>query len=183
MLAVVVIVYAILIFPLFININIQYTKGTKILEYNIKLFSFIRVLFGYIELIDEGIIIHINNKKAILIFYNNLFSMRKKFKPLKDYHIFRFNTNISIGILDDEVQKLKLVFMYNYIFNVVGQCASQIKPYLSLKSKICLYENKDLLTFTVKTTFVLNILMILISIIKIILEKMIYAIKNRTQPN
>ncbi len=151
------------------------------LEYQIKLFGFIKIIYGYIELIDEAIAIHINNKKAILIFYKDIFSMRKKFKPLRDYHVFKLNTAISLGVLDDEVQRLNFAIMYNFIFNIIGQCTSQIKPYLSLKSNIILYEKENIFMFRVRSTFVFNILMVLISLIKIFLEKIIYAVKSRTQ--
>lgn len=183
MLAVVIIVYVFLIFPIFLNINVKYSKNEKLLEYKIKMFNFITILFGNIELIDEGIAIHINNKKAILIFYKDIFSMRKKFKPLKDYHIFKFNTSISIGINENEMQTLNFIFLYNYIFNIVGQITNQIKPYLTLKSKINLFNKEDFLILLLKTTFVFNIFMVLISLIKIILEKIVYAIKTKSQPN
>ncbi len=182
-LAIVIITYIFLIFPIFVNIKVKYLKSAKMLEYKIKLFSFITLFFGYVELIDEGIAIHVNDKKAILIFYKDIFSMRKRFKPLKDYHIFRLNANASIGLLDDEVQRLNFIIIYNFIFNIIGQCANQIKPYLKLKSNIALYEKEDLFSFVIKTTIVLNMLMILISLIKIVLEKIIYAIKSRTKPN
>lgn len=180
MLAVVVIIYAILIFPIFININVRYSKNINMLEYQIKLFSFITIIYGYIELIDEAIAIHINNKKAVLIFYKDIFSIRKKFKPLRDYHIFKFNTAISLGILDNETEKINFALIYNFIFNIIGQCTNQIKPYLSLKSSIMLYEKEDVFMFKVRSTFVFNVLMVLISLIKIFLEKIIYAIKSRT---
>ncbi len=180
MLTVVICIYIILILPLFINLNIRYSENTKLLEYKIKLFSFITILFGYVELIDEAVAIHINNKKAVLIFYNDLFSIRKKFKPLKDYHIFKLNTTISLGILDDEVRKINFAIMYSFIFNAVGQCFSQIKPYLSLKSNLMLYEKENMFMFTIKTIFVFNFLMVVISLIKIFLEKIIYAVKSRT---
>ena len=173
MLAIIIIVYIVLIFPLFININVKYLKNINNLEYQIKLFKFITIFFGYIELIDEGIAIHVNNKKAILIFYKDIFSMRKKFKPLKDYHIFKLNTAILIGGLNNKEEKLGFCMMYSFISNIIGQYFSQIKPYLTLKSNISFYDNKDMFMLRVRTTFVFNLLMVLISFIKIILEKII----------
>ncbi len=183
MLAVIIILYIILIFPIFININLKYSADDKMLEYEIKLFSVLTIFYGYIEFIDEGIVIHLNNKKAILIFYKDIVSVRKKFEPLKDYHIFKLNTTIYMGVLNDEELRLNFAMMYNLIFNIIGQCANQIKPYLSLKSNICIYKKENLLILRVRTTFVFNVLMVVISLVKIFGEKIIYAIKCKTQPN
>ena len=151
--------------------------------YKIKLFGFIKFLFGYVECIDEGIVVHINNKRAILIFYKDIFSMRKKFKPLKDYHIFRLNADISIGFLDDEVQKINFAIIYNIIFNELAQFFTQIKPYLRLNSNLSLYEQENILRLKIKISFVFNILMAIFSLIKIVLEKVVYAIKLKSQSN
>ncbi len=180
MLTIVVVLYIFLIFPIFTNINVRYSKNVNMLEYQIKLFSFITILFGYIELIDEAIVIHINNKKAVLIFYKDLFSIRKKFKPLRDYHIFKLNTNIKFGYLGDGIEKINFFIIYNFIFNMIGQWVGEIKPYLSLKSNIMLCEKENTFIFRVRSVFVFNMLMVLISLIKIFLEKIIYAVKSRT---
>ena len=183
MLELVVVLYILLIFPIFININLKYSAEKQILEFNVKLFKFIKIFDGYVEIIDEGIIIHLNKRKAILIFYKDIVSVRKKFEPLKDYHIFKLNTTIKMGILNDEDLKLNLAIIYNIIFNIIGQCVGQIKPYISLRNNVLIYEKENVLLLNVKATFVFNILMVIISFIKIFGEKIIYAIKCKAQSN
>ncbi len=179
----IVTIYIVLIFPIFLSINLEYSQNIKLLRYQIKLFGLLSIFGGYVELVEDGIVIHLSKRKAVLIFYKDLVSMRKKFEPLKDYHIFKLKTDVYIGLLDYEAEKINFATLYTIFFNIIGQYASQYKSYVTLNNNIYLFEKDNFVKFIINTTFVFNILMIIISIIKIILEKIIYAIKIRSQPN
>ena len=90
-LATIITIYSILIFPILLNGNLSFNKNYKVINYNVKLFGFLKVLYGYFELDNEGIIVHLTKSKAILITFKDILSLRKKIKPLKDYHLFKFN--------------------------------------------------------------------------------------------
>ena len=176
MLIVTVIISIIIIFPIFINIKINFDSS-------IKKIYFIKILYGYIEKDTEGIIIHLNKRKAILIFYKDLFSMKDKAKPLKDYHLINFCSEISVGINNDIVKALELGYIYNYIMFYIRWLTFNKKPYFNLDTKVNIYEEKNLFIYKCKSTVLLNLLMIIISLIKIFVEKIYYAIRNRLQQN
>lgn len=173
-------VYIILIFPIFININITYNQDEfNKINLNIKIFNFIRVFNAYIELIEEGIAIHFNKRFAKIYEYKNLLNIKKKFKPLKDYHILKFNSLINIGTIDNKIIATNCSLIAIFITNFVSSIFNYVKPQLNIKNNVYIYEDVNVFEVKVKSLVILNLLMIIISLIKIILEKLIYAIKNR----
>lgn len=170
-----------LIFPIFLKINIIFNDKQKLM-YNIKLFSLVKVIGGEIGLLKEGIVIHLTKRKAIIIEYKDIVSIRKKFEPVKDFHFISFNSNIKIGD-NNFLLLIKLAYSYMFFINIIERIIKINKPYLDLDNSITIYENKDVFEMFCKINLVFNILVILISLIKIFMEKKIYAIKRRAKQN
>lgn len=174
-----IIVYIILIFPIFLTIKIRVNKGNNRLFYTIVIFGFIKLLNGYLELIKEGIAIHLTRYKAIIIPLKNIFEMRNKIKPLKDYHIIKFNIELALGLNNSLILPVSISFLLNYILQYVEWFLYNKKPYVKIDTNISLYENDNIADLHVKATVVFNLMMVIISLIKIGVEKVFYAIKNR----
>lgn len=170
-----------LIFPIFLKINIIFNDKQKLM-YNIKLFSLVKVIGGEIGLLKEGVVIHLTKRKAIIIEYKDIVSIRKKFEPVKDFHFISFNSNIKIGD-NNFLLLIKLAYSYMFFINIIERIIKINKPYLDLDNSITIYENKDVFEMFCKINLVFNILVILISLIKIFMEKKIYAIKRRAKQN
>lgn len=182
MLLAIVIAYFLLIFPIFVTGNLSINKNKREISYYIKIFGVIKVLYGYFQLDKEGLIIHLSKTKAILLRYDSLLSLKKKFKPLKDYHLLKFNSTLDLGTNEDNLF-LEFIGFYNFINQILGDNLKIIKPYFELNNEINIYENSNELNFRCSADLVFNLLMVIISVIKIIVEKFIYAIKNRAQQN
>ncbi len=182
MLLAVIITFSVLIFPIFLNGKLSLSKENKELKYSVKIFWLFKVLYGYFELDKEGIIIHLNKRKAILIEYNRLLSIRKKFKPLKDYHLLRFNSTLNIGISENELI-IDITTFYSIITEILGEYFRFNKPYFKIQNTMNIYEGANMLNLYFSAELVLNLLMVIISAFKIFMEKFIYAIKSRTQQN
>ena len=182
-LAIVITVFIILIFPLFLTFDINYKQSTKRVYYKIKLFNFVLLLYGYVEKIQEGIAIHLNRKTAIIITYDKIFDMKNKIKPLKDYHVINMQLQIDMGSEKGVLEPISIGYFINYISQYFEWLIVNSKPYVKFEKTINIYENEKLFSLKINATFVLNLLMITISAIKIIMEKIIYAIKNRKQQN
>ena len=80
-----------IIFPIFVRLDVIYNDNTKKVFAKIYLFG-ILILNLYAQPIKEGIIFHLTKRKAVILQYNKIFSVRKKFKPIKDFHIINFDT-------------------------------------------------------------------------------------------
>ena len=183
MLKIIIICYFILIFPIFINIKVHFSLEEKKVFYYINLFGFINLFNGYAERVKEGFVIHISKRKAIIIKYSQLFSFRKKIKPLKDYHIINFYTDIYIGKEESAVLPFITSFLLGTTQNFLGWFFYYKKPQFNARTNVFLIEGKQRLEIFCKVTFVLNLLMIFISLVKIFMEKLIYANRNRKQQN
>lgn len=182
MLLAIIITYFLLIFPIFITGDLIINKNKNEISYTIKIFWVIKLLYGYFELDKEGIIIHLNKKKAILIRYDSLLSVRKKFKPLKDYHLLKFNSTLDFGARENYLS-IQTATFYSLMGQILGDNLKIFKPYFETNNTINIYEDSNELNFRCNAELVFNLLMVIISVIKIIVEKIIYAIKSRTQQN
>lgn len=179
MLAIVLIACVIIIFPLYINVYFIFILDDKKAYFSINIFGFIKLLSGYIEVENKNLVVHLNKNKAVIYQITSYELMKKKFKPLRDYHILKFNSNIDIGIAESTMSAVTICFILNYIEQFINWLIFNRKPYVINNNKFNIYEGKDVFNAYISCTIVLNLLMIIISIIKIIMEKMFYAISTR----
>lgn len=178
-----ILTYIILIFPLFLNLQIYYSANLKRVYFAIDLFGMLKIISGYIEIIKEGVCIHLTKNKAIIIENKQLLGVGEKVKPLKDYHIIRVHSLTEIGLAKNNLAAFSAAFILNYINQTLDWYFYHDKPYLVLDNKINYHEDENVLNLYMKSTIIFNLLMILLSIIKIIMEKIIYAIIYRQQQN
>ncbi len=180
---IVVLSFILLIFPIFLNIKIIYNYEYKKFYYLIQIFGFIKIVSGYGQYYINKIVIHISDTKAFLFEIIDLDRLKKSFKPLMDYHFIKLNTLIELGSNDDTLPPLKTVFMLNYLSSIIKWFLVNKKPYIVIDNNFSVYESEKKFNFYGKTLIVLNILMILISIIKIVMERIIYEFRKNKQSN
>lgn len=187
MLILIISISIIIVFPIFVCFECNFSQDNVFLEkkfiYSIKLFNFIKIFFGAIELQEEGIAIHLNKKKAIIVLFNDIFSFGKKFEPLKDYHFIKFHSLLKIGKKEQLLLTSQFGYIYSFLSNVLNWVVKNYKPYLNLDNDVCVYQDQDILEFSGEIIIVFNLLMVIFSIIKILGEKLIYAIRKRAKQN
>ncbi len=182
MLIAIICLYIILIFPIFLSVNTLYYDENKHLYFSINIFG-IKIISGYAEFIKSGIVLHYSKFKAKIFLYKNIFNTKKNVKPLMDYHIIKSNLFFDIGNKDNLVNTTLAVFLLNYFLNKIEWFLINKKPYIEFNHQINLYEETKINNFVSNNTIIFNLLMILISAIKMIMEKIINVIKNRKQQN
>lgn len=174
----VILIVIIIIFPIFINVKIFF-DNTNLLRYKISLFNIIRVFCGNIEALEDGIVVHLTRKNAILVPYFELINLRKKFEPIKDFHLIQFISNIEISA-EDALETVGIIsFSYLIFTNVIKCIINTFKPYVNIKTNVNVMEESDIFKIKVGFILVFNLLIVIISAIKILMEKIIYAIKNK----
>ena len=107
--------------------------------------------------------------------------MRKKIKPLKDYHVIRFDIKLVFGVNESLIIPISISFVIRYLLQFIEWFLYNKKPYVKINTDISIYEDKDIAELNAKATAVFNLMMVVISLIKIGVEKVFYAIKNREQ--
>lgn len=174
----IIIIFIVLIFPIFLNVNFHYSMSDKKMYFQIKVFAFIKVIDGYAQLIDEGVVVHLTKNKAIILPFTKIFDVRKKVEPLKDYHFIKLKTVTEIGVSDSAILPTVLSFSLSFIDKIVCWFLYNFKPQLDVDNRFFVFEGENRLEVFFKLCIVLNVLMIIISAIKILTEKVLYAIGN-----
>lgn len=182
MLNAVIITVVIIIFPIFINVQIFYTDDEKKLFFGFGIYGIKNVVGGYINIVEERIKILINGKRAVLMPFSSLFSIKSKVKPLKDYHFIRLYCFIDFG--GANFANMAFVgFSTAFILQSILNPIVVKKPYLKSLADINVIEGKKTFKIYFSGVIVLNILSLILSGIKILTEKIFYAIRKKAKQN
>ena len=103
--------------------------------------------------------------------------MKKSVEPLKDYHFIKIKTQLDVGRNYSLVQPLCAAFSLGYVYNVVNWIIFCQKPYVKFDNNIRIYEDEDVFELYFRASVIFNLLMIILSIVKILVGKMAYANK------
>jgi len=167
----VLLIYSILIFPIKINVKLIISKELKKIFYSIKIFNLIKINSGYIEIKGLKIYIHVSNKKAIMI--KPLSLDKNNFKIIRDYHVKELISNIELG--GNTLNVNTIAFSANYIYLFIKWFISNSKPYVKYQNKNTIYNNDKINVF-IKIGIYLNLIMIIVSLVKMLTEKIKHAI-------
>lgn len=182
MLISVVIIYLFLIFPLFVSVKIFYCNQHKKLYFALNLFSF-TIVSGYVEQINEGFAIHLTENYALIVPYKSFLGIKSRIKPLKDYHFIKLKYNIDLGMKENLIDSVSIAFVLNYVYTMINFFTIQKKPYVNLNQSINVFEDKNIFNVTIDLLVIFNLLMIVLSLIKILVEKIIYEFRNKKRQN
>ncbi len=169
-----------LVFPIFLDTKAVYKKENNILKFNFKIYRILPVFNGFIKPTPSGIEIYYH-KKMKKIFFANMLGIRKSIKPFYDYHFIKVNTKVEIGSKDLLVSSLGKGFTFLYINSYICDYFKYKKPHLKIDSTVNVYDSENILNIYFNTKIVLNLLMIVISLIKILSGKIINAKKLSKQ--
>lgn len=169
--------FAILLFPIYTHVDIFFNKSCKKAYVNVNLYKFLKIFGGYFSLYKGGVALHLNDRKAILFPYKNIFDIRNKVEPLKDYHIKKINFRLDVGYRNCQEISIYLPFVYVWHNELLGNVLSQVKPYLDYENSLYVYENDNRFNIFLEITTIFNLLMVLISLVKISMEKLLNAFK------
>lgn len=163
---------AFIIFPIFINVGTIYIKEHKKVYFDIRLFSLISVLSGYIQREKNKLFIHLSKRKAIMVDLLNFTTVQKGVKPFFDYHFISQYSRIEIGSKNNLMIPLTAGFLTNFLLNISRWLLINRKPYLKVQHNVYVYDGEEVFNLFLKSTIVFNLLMILISLIKIGIGKL-----------
>ena len=174
MVYIVVVIFTVIIFPIFINVGSIFIAEDKKVYFNIRLFCLIPILSGYIERKNTKLFIHVSKNKALMVNLIDFTNIKKGVKPFFDYHFITQYSRIEIGNETNFLTPLSAGFLSSFIINIMRWVVINKKPYLKIDNNIFVYEEESKFNIFFKSTLVLNLLMIILSLIKIGIGK-IYA--------
>ncbi len=165
-----------LIFPIFVSVFAIFRKGGKSLAFEAYIYGMIRVFKGSILQRGGFFIVKHTFKKAEYIPVYDIFTFKKSVKPLNDYHIISLRSLTETGISGDAFLPIIGADSFAFINGIAGEILTANKPYLKIRNDLNLYENENRFNVFVKTVVVFNLLMVILSVIKILTGKLFYAI-------
>jgi len=172
-------IFIFLFFPIYFKIRVWGTSEDKKLSYSLYVYGFIKIIRGYVEFLNDGICVHLTKKKAVIIKYNSLLNVKKNIEPLKDYHIISLKAYFEAGIKDKILLPFEISFLYSYFLSFLRWFMSNKKPYFNLDSRLILRENESHYKAFFEIRIIFNLLMVILSLLKILVEKIIYARKRK----
>ncbi len=159
-----------LILPIFLTTYVYFDASKMHTYFCLKIFSKIKILSGYIQFIKDGIAIHLTEKKAIIIPYLIKFDLQKTYKLAKEYNVTSFCSIIEYGNFD-LIKNTKVAIVHNSINNLICPIIHDRKQYLKIKNDLVLYNTNTKPKITIKFVLLFNLISIISTLIKIILEK------------
>lgn len=180
MIWIIFIILLLIIFPIYIEINLH-LESEKNIYYQFSLYSLLPLFFGKVTFDNSEIILYGNLIKIKKIKYKQLFNFKNKIKPLQDYHLIHFNTLIEFGNNDNPLMPISVAFILQNVFNVSKSILTANKPYFILNNQYNIYSDRNLFNFYVNTGCIFNLLMLILSVIKILMEKIINEFRKKQQ--
>lgn len=169
------IVFGILIIPILLNVLIKYEHNKKSLIIEIKLYKCITILKIRLFL-RRGLYFKINSKKEKKVKLNDFFTFRNKIEPFKDYNVMSFSSKLIININQKYWQYIASIF--NHINCFTCDFFKKKKPYLKINNSVILTEEIKT-KVTVKISIFINVFTVLLSLIKIGVQKIINEFRQK----
>ena len=171
MLIAIICAYVVLIFPIYSGVRLKFDNERKIVFFKLKLYGFITILNGFIQITSSGILVQYTKKKHKLYRFSNLSDIKGGMKPIKDYHLIHLSIDLHVGDFDDLENALILTQIYQSISEEIFFAVNLRKPYIKFKQDLRIYEGERSFKLKVKLGILFNLLMIFLSLFKIVFGK------------
>lgn len=160
---IIVIVCAILFFPIYIETNAHYDMNRRKFTLGIYLYKILRIFGGYLATYNGGLAFHVSEKKAIIIPYTQVNKERKRFSIFRAFRLKSLYLTVETGA--------------EYLVTM-ATTQKILETYFTLKTgRPCLYRgvlwlnNGDLLRISLQFTAYFNLFIILRFAYKVLKEK------------
>lgn len=171
MLIAIICVYVFLIFPIFLGVRLKFVKERKMVSFKLKLYGFITILNGFIQITSNGILVQYTKNKGKLYRFSDLSDIKGGMQPIKDYHLINLSIDLQVGDFDDFERTLLIMQIYKSLSEELFLAINVKKPYIKFKQDLSIYEGENYFKLKVKFGVLFNVLMIFLSLIKIVFGK------------
>ena len=165
--------YALLIVPFLIKVKLIIGGKDKIFSLKVFLFNLVKIFNCKLFRKKLKLYLGINGKKR-MVNKEDIFGLNSKVKPLNDYHVLSIKFTYYVSENNQILLPFTINAMTNSILSIFKSVLFYKKPYFKIKNEIITKSQNTKLN--VNCVFILNLLMIFLSVVKIITGK-IYARK------
>ncbi len=164
-------------FPVFVYVDAFADVRENKCWFALSLFKLWKVFGGYLQVKKEGIVFHLTKKKAVILPYQEMAPMRKKFEVTKGFQLYRFHQIVETGGEGEPYG----VFIGALFMALGGQICSvlhTLHPFLSLKNGVLLTQTPNF-KLTLQAVTVFNGLILSVAIGKKLLEAFLNWIRKK----
>ena len=175
------VIIIILFLPIFLSVYLYYEGLDKRLYFAIYLFSFIKILDGYIKIRKlGGFYIHVTEEKAIILDYKSILNFEKgSFNIQSALSLVNFNLITDIGI--KSFNTITIFLFFKTLTNILGKVFTCTKPYFELKNNLNIIDvNENLINIKCSFTLYFNIFCILLKLIANVIKRGTKYVKKHT---
>lgn len=147
-----------LFFPIFIKIDLNYKNN--FLFFNVKLFNFIKIIYGHSTINNLNILVFYNKNKFKQLKLTNTMFRKNNFGDLSEFSILNVNSKINFGGYN-----LEYLFGFNCLFYVINNLFCEILKnkyhYLKIKNNFNIHLNEEVLSISTKINIIINLFAII----------------------
>lgn len=172
--------FFIIFFPITLKVDFLYfstdSLNDKKIYFSFFLYGFLKILSGYAIFEKKCIAIHVNNKRAILIYSSDLLDTGTKYKKLKNFEVYEIKSMIEIGNNASDEELGAVIILKNIVLQLEVLYKNK-KDFAKLKNDFVINEQTEGVNIFLSAKVVFNCFVLLTALIKKILENF-YAKKQ-----
>lgn len=162
---------AILLFPVFLNVNLYIDLNDKKGWFSFYILHSIKIYGGYASLYKEGIAFHLTDRKAVLLPYGDMVNMRQKFEITRGFRLLTYSHVIEIGLSDHDAQIFAAAVLLRRISDFFGTYFIVKKNCQSFHGDIVVRCGENCAKASIHFVLFFNLIILMIAIFKILLGK------------
>ncbi len=171
-------VFFVLLFPFIIKAYLYYPSNEKKVYFSLCVYN-IRIFGGEIERNGANLSIFCFKRKHYIVPIKKAFLTKAKFKPLKDYKLYKISSFISIGVKENMPQFLGVGGVICTLLEFINFYNYQHRARLFIDNKILYKLDSDDFSISIGAICFVNMLMLAISLAKVILGRIFNGKQKR----
>ena len=160
-----------LIFPVFSDIYLFWGKDHQKLYFNVRIYRFIKIYGGYMQVVKEGLAFHVSETTVFILPFAEILDTRKKFQITKGFFLSRLRLLSEIGYGEDFMIPLMVTALIQAVSGALYGVLSQAKGSDVDFESDTIFGPGDKLHVFAHLRFVFNLLIVAIAGTKILLKK------------
>ena len=168
-----VVLLTLLFFPVYLDLDAHYDMNRKKFAFIAKAYGVIKLIGGYIATYQGGLAVHISEKKAILVPYNEVEGERKRLSVIRTFRLKTLSITTETG-----AEYLLLTSFAQLLFRVYFLINGGKKE--KLENNFWLTDG-DVLRISVNCSLRFNLYIILRNLINSLKEKVGYYVRQKQE--
>ena len=159
-----------LLFPIFLTINIYTDLEKKRIWFSLYVLHGIKIYGGYVSMYGEGFAFHLTKNKAVLLPFKELINAPNKFKITRGFSVIAFNYVAELGseLGQNMVLAAALLRIASDLFGVYLISKKQCDAY---KGDIYFRLGWNNFKISLRAILAFNVLLLFVAAVKIFLQK------------